>query len=68
MGYFEDALQNFVQDFQYGGAIRHLVDRGYTADRIIRSGEIRLPREKIEKIVEQYLLEKEKKEKKATDE
>lgn len=60
MGYFEEALQNFVQDFQYGGAIRHLVDRGYTVDQIIRSGEVKLPREKIEKIVEQYLHEKEK--------
>lgn len=60
MGYFEEALQNFVQDFQYGGAIRHMVDRGYTVDRIVRSGEISLPREKIEKIVEQYLRDKEK--------
>ena len=58
MGYFEEALQNFVQDFQYGGAIRHMVDRGYTVDRIVRSGEISLPREKIEKIVEQYLRDK----------
>lgn len=58
MGYFEEALQNFVQDFQYGGAIRHMVDRGYTVDQIIRSGEVSLPREKIEKIVEQYLHDK----------
>lgn len=62
MGYFEDALRNFVQDFQYGGAIRHMVDRGYTVDRIIRSGEVSLPREKIEEIVEQYLREKNSKE------
>ena len=52
MGYFEEALQNFVQDF------RHMVDRGYTVDQIIRSGEVSLPREKIEKIVEQYLHDK----------
>ena len=58
MEYFEEALQNFVQDFQYGGAIRHMVDRGYTVDQIIRSGEVSLPREKIEKIVEQYLHDK----------
>ncbi|MDY2626958.1 MAG: hypothetical protein SOW08_01375 [Lachnospiraceae bacterium] len=60
MGYFEDALHNFVQDFQYGGAVRHLVDRGYTVDQIVRSGEVSLPREKIEQIVEQYLRDKEK--------
>lgn len=59
MGYFEDALQNFVQDFHYGGAIRHMVDRGYTVDQIARSGEISLPRERIEKIAEQYIREKE---------
>ena len=63
MGYFEDALQNFVQDFHYGGAIRHMVDRGYTVDQILRSGELSLAREKVEKIVEQYLQEKEKKSK-----
>ena len=60
MGYFEAALHNFVQDFQYGGAVRHLVDRGYTVDQIVRSGEVSLPREKIEQIVEQYLRDKEK--------
>lgn len=59
MGYFEDALQNFVQDFHYGGAIRHMVDRGYTVDQILRSGEVSLSREKIEKIVEQYKRDKE---------
>lgn len=58
MGYFEDALQNFVQDFHYGGAIKHMVDRGYTADQILRSGEVNLPRERIEQIVRQYLEEK----------
>ena len=50
MGYFEDALHTFVQDFHYGGAIRHMLDRGYTVDQIVRSGEIGLSREKIEKI------------------
>ena len=27
--YFNESLQNFVRDFAYGGAIRHLVDLGY---------------------------------------
>ena len=35
-GYFEDALQHFTRDFAYGGAIRHLVDRGYDTDRIVK--------------------------------
>lgn len=63
MGYFEDALHTFVQDFHYGGAIRHMLDRGYTVDQIVRSGEIGLSREKIEKIAEQYLAELEKRKK-----
>ena len=35
-GYFQEALSNFTKDFAYGGAIRHLVDHGYTVDRIIK--------------------------------
>ncbi len=60
MGYFEDALHHFVQDFHYGGAIRHMIDRGYTVDQILRSGEVPLSREKVEQIAEQYLREKAK--------
>lgn len=41
--YFNEALSNFAKDFAYGGAIRHLVDKGYTADRIIRNSTIRFP-------------------------
>ncbi len=35
-GYFNEALSNFTKDFAYGGAIRHLVDKGYTVDRIVK--------------------------------
>lgn len=60
-GYFEDALSNFTKDFAYGGAIRHLVDRGYDTNRIIKEFNYPISRESIEKIVDQYLKEKEKK-------
>ncbi len=53
-GYFEESLSNFVRDFAYGGAIRHLVDRGYTVDRIIREFHYPLSRESIEKIVNEH--------------
>lgn len=53
-GYFENALQTFVKDFAYGGAIRHLVDRGYTVDRIVREMNYPISRETIEKIVDDY--------------
>lgn len=58
MGYFEDALSDFVQNFAYGDAIRHLVDRGYTVERIIRDFDYPLSEEKIRNIVERYEEEK----------
>lgn len=52
--YFNEALQNFVHDFAYGGAIRHLVDLGYDTDRIIKEYHYPLSRETIEKMVQDY--------------
>lgn len=48
--YFNEALSNFAKDFAYGGAIRHLVDKGYTADRIIRGFHYPISRESVEKL------------------
>lgn len=59
-GYFEEALSNFTKDFAYGGAIRHLVNHGYTVDRIIKEFHYPISRESIEKMVEQYTQEQEK--------
>ena len=58
--YFNEALSNFSKDFAYGGAIRHLVDKGYTADRIIREFHYPISRESVEKIVEDHLKNKDK--------
>lgn len=58
--YFNEALSNFAKDFAYGGAIRHLVDKGYTADRIIREFHYPISRESVEKIVENHLKNKDK--------
>ena len=58
--YFNEALSNFAKDFAYGGAIRHLVDKGYTADRIIRDFHYPISRESMEKIVEDHLKNKDK--------
>lgn len=62
LGYFEEALQTFTKDFAYGGAIRHLVDHGYTTDRIVKEFHYPISRESIDRMVEDYLKEKEKKE------
>ena len=53
-GYFNEALSNFTKDFAYGGAIRHLVDKWYTVDRIVKEFNYPLSRESIEKMVEGY--------------
>ena len=57
--YFNEALGNFVTDFGYGGAIRHLVDHGYDTDKIIREFHYPLSRDAIDKIVTDYKKSKE---------
>ncbi|MCR5107355.1 MAG: hypothetical protein K6B28_04255 [Lachnospiraceae bacterium] len=56
--YFEEALSNFARDFAYGGAIRHLVDRGYDAESIIKEFKYPIPADSIRKIVSDYIREK----------
>ncbi len=53
--YFNESLQNFVRDFAYGGAIRHLVDLGYDTDRIVKEYHYPLSRDTIDKIVQEHL-------------
>ncbi|MBE6014594.1 MAG: hypothetical protein E7241_04420 [Lachnospiraceae bacterium] len=60
MGAFEDALQNFVKGFAYTGAVKHLLNRGYSVERIMKEYDYRLSREEIEKLAEEVRLEKEK--------
>lgn len=57
-GYFEEALSDFVHDAASGGAIRHLVDLGYTTDQIMEKLDFPTPRARVEKTVFRYLLEK----------
>lgn len=49
--FFKEALGNFTKDFAYGGAIRHLAQRGYTVDMIINEFHYPVSREYIEKCV-----------------
>lgn len=58
--YFNEALSNFAKDFAYGGAIRHLVDKGYTAERIIREFHYPLSNESVKKMVDDYLNTKDR--------
>ena len=59
MGQFEESLQNFTRDFAYGGAIRHLADHGYSADRILKEYRYPLSRDSIQKIIDDHLARKE---------
>lgn len=54
MSYFDDALADFVKNFAYGDAIRHLADKGYTAERIKKEFGYSLPISEIEKIIEKH--------------
>lgn len=55
--YFEEALSNFVHDVASGGAIRHLVDSGYSVDQIMERLDYPTPRERVEKTVYKYMTE-----------
>lgn len=55
--YFEEALSDFVYDAASGGAIRHLVDLGYSVDQMVRSLSYPTPRERVRKTAYRYMLE-----------
>ncbi len=67
MGQFEESLQNFTRDFAYGGAIRHLADHGYSAERILKEYKYPLSLDSVQRIIDDYLAEKEKKEKQRSE-
>lgn len=55
--YFEEALSDFTHDVASGGAIRHLVDLGYSTDQIIKKLDFPTPRARVEKTVYRYMTE-----------
>lgn len=55
--YFEEALLDFVHDVASGGAIRHLVESGYSVDQIMKRLDYPTPRERVEKTVYRYMTE-----------
>lgn len=55
--YFEAALSDFVFDVAAGGAIRHLTDRGYSVEQIMRELSYPVPRIKVEKAVYRHLTD-----------
>ena len=55
--YFDEALSDFVHDAASGGAIRHLVDLGYSLTQIMQALSYPTPRERVQKTVYRYMLE-----------
>lgn len=55
--YFEAALSDFAFDVAAGGAIRHLTDRGYSVEQMMRELSYPVPRAKVEKAVYRYMTE-----------
>lgn len=56
-GYFEAALSDFMFDVAAGGAIRHLADRGYSIEQIVKELDYPVPRAKVEKAFQRHLSE-----------
>lgn len=50
--YFGTALQDFVQNFAWGGVIEHLLENGYSIDRMIAEERVTLSRSQIEEMAE----------------
>lgn len=55
--YFEEALSDFVHDAASGGAIRHLVDLGYSLEQMVQALSYPTPRERVQKTAYRYMLE-----------
>lgn len=55
--YFEQALSDFTHDMASGGAIRHLVDVGFSVNQIMERLDFPTPRERVEKTVYRYMTE-----------
>lgn len=56
-GYFEEALSDFVHDAASTGAIRHMVDIGYTTEQIMDRLDFPTPRVRVEKTVYKHMID-----------
>lgn len=53
--YFGEALADFAHDMASGGAIRHMVNLGYSVDEIKRRLDFPTSRERVRRTVDEYL-------------
>lgn len=55
--YFKKALSDFMFDVASAGAIRHLTDRGYTVNQIVKKLDFPTPLDRVQKVVWKHLLD-----------
>lgn len=55
--YFRQALQNFMFDAASGGAVRHLADRGFTVDEIMKALDFPTPYDRVQQTVWEHFLD-----------
>ncbi|MCI9534984.1 MAG: hypothetical protein HFG53_09295 [Lachnospiraceae bacterium] len=56
--YFKKSLSDFTFDMASGGAIRHLADRGYTVEQIVKMLDFPTPYDRVRQTVWKYFLDK----------
>ena len=56
--YFKKSLSDFTFDMASGGAIRHLADRGYTVEQIVKMLDFPTPYDRVQQTVWKYFLDK----------
>lgn len=55
--FFQEALSDFTYDVASGGAVRHLVERGYSTDQIMRELSYPTARSRVEKMVYRHMTD-----------
>lgn len=55
--YFQKALSDFIHDAANGGAIRHLIDRGYSIEQIMRELDYPATKERVQETAYKYMTE-----------
>lgn len=57
MSFFQTSLNNFINDFAEGDAIRKFADRGYSVKEIMENLSFPLPKEKVAEIVWKHYVD-----------
>lgn len=55
--FFQEALSDFTYDVASGGAVRHLVEAGYSTDQIMRELSYPTGRARVEKMVYRHMID-----------